>query len=137
MTNPAAKPLQLLGHDVIDRDHRAFADLVSTIQASDNVAFPTLFRELIAHTREHFEREDALMVQYACPSLREHRSEHERVLGELQQFLARVDRGFVSFGRAFVLERLVPWFELHILSMDSALVVHLRSLPTALQVTAK
>jgi hemerythrin len=127
MTTASPKPLVLLGHDAIDRDHLAFSDLVSAIQTSDNVAFPTLFRSLLAHTQEHFEREQALMVESACPTLREHQAEHARVLGECQQFLARVERGFIAFGRAFVIERLLPWFELHITSMDSALVVHLRA----------
>jgi hemerythrin-like metal-binding protein len=119
------KPLVVLGHALIDGDHGAFLEAVSELIDSDNVGFPTLFRGLLAHTAQHFEREDALMVEHAFPALREHRAEHARVLGEFHQFMARIDRGFLQFGRLFVVERLVPWFELHVPTMDSALVAHL------------
>jgi len=119
------KPLVILGHPLIDGDHSAFLEAVSGIIESDNVAFPTLFRALFAQTEQHFERENALMLEHAFPSLREHKAEHVRVLGEFHQFMARVDRGFLQFGRLFVVERLVPWFELHVPTMDSALTAHL------------
>lgn len=121
MTQPELKPLVLLGCSVIDSDHQAFLELITAMRASDNVAFPTLFRSMHAHIAEHFEREDALMTEYASATAREHRAEHERVLGECRQFAQRVERGFVDFGRAFVMERLMPWFDVHITTMDSAL----------------
>lgn len=123
---PPLKPLLLLGEATIDGDHRGFLDQVQVILDSDNVAFPTLFRTLLGHTAEHFERENALMTQSEYPGLREHKGEHTRVLGEFHQFSARVDRGFLQFGRMFVAERLVPWFELHVPSMDCALVLHIQ-----------
>jgi hemerythrin len=121
------KPLLLLGDDAIDRDHQTFLEMVQAMTDSDNVAFPTLFRKLLEHTEEHFNRENELMVRCGVPTLPEHKSEHTRVLGEFHQFMARVDRGFIQFGRMFVIERLVPWFEVHVPSMDVALVLHLKA----------
>lgn len=126
MAHDTSQPLILLGHDVIDRDHGAFAALVAKLQCCSAVDFPTLFGELLEHTDEHFARENALMTESAFPALREHKGEHERVLGEFRQFKERVDRGFLPFGRSFVIERLVPWFALHITTMDSALVAHIQ-----------
>jgi hemerythrin-like metal-binding protein len=122
------KPLLLLEHAVLDGDHRVFREAVELIVASEAAAFPAQFRQLLEHTEAHFERENALMDKYAFPSLREHKSEHLRVQGEFHQFMKRVDRGFIQFGRMFVLERLVPWFELHLPTMDSALAAHVKKI---------
>lgn len=127
------KPLVLLGHALLDHDHSAFLEAVSKLIEADNVAFPTLFRELLVQTEQHFERENTLMVEHAVPSLREHRAEHVRVLGEFHQFMARVERGFLQFGRMFVVERLVPWFEQHVPTLDSALAAHLAQVGKARQ----
>lgn len=120
-------PLVLLGYEPIDHDHQEFLELVEKALAADNVAFPTLFDELLMHTQQHFERENNLMEESKYPAIGEHRGEHTRVLGEFEQFRKRVQRGLIPFGRAFIQDRLVPWFELHITTMDSALAVHLRS----------
>ncbi|MEY4578943.1 MAG: hypothetical protein RL701_3646 [Pseudomonadota bacterium] len=119
------KPLLLLEHAVLDGDHRVFLEAVERIVASDSATFPAQFRQMLEHTEAHFARENELMDKYAFPSVREHKGEHLRVQGEFQQFMKRVDRGFIQFGRMFVLERLVPWFELHLPTMDSALVAHI------------
>lgn len=67
------------------------------------------------------------MDTYGFSALLEHKGEHRRVLGELLQFEQRAKRGLVPFARAFVNERLLPWFELHLVTMDSALAAHLRT----------
>lgn len=87
-----------------------------------------LFEELYAHTQKHFEREKQLMQQSAFPAETEHNGEHQRVLGEFKQFKTRVDKGLITFGRAFVTERLPSWFQLHVSTMDSALAAHLNNL---------
>lgn len=124
MPEPSKTPTKL-GHAVIDQDHVVFVQLVDSLQRSDDVAFATNFRSLVQHVSEHFEREDALIDRSAFPAMGEHKGEHVRGLGELRQFRERADRGRIAFARAFALERLLPWFELHILTMDSALVAHL------------
>jgi hemerythrin len=121
---PSQSPI-LLGHREIDADHAAFSALLAEVASAPDVAFATVFRRLVEHTIEHFGRENALMVRSGFPALREHQGEHERVLGELHQFLKRVERGLIPFGRAYVRETLPPWFELHARTMDSALAAHL------------
>ncbi|MEZ5840226.1 MAG: hemerythrin family protein [Hyphomicrobiales bacterium] len=111
----------------MDEMHREFADLVNRLDAApDSAAFRALFAELGAHTVAHFAFEDELMVESGFPALGEHRSEHDRVLGQMRQIGNRVERGFLAFGREYVRE-LPRWFDLHAATMDSALAAHLKA----------
>jgi hemerythrin-like metal-binding protein len=116
-----------LGNAVIDEDHLAFINLLQQLAAAGNAEFPALFQELYAHTEQHFAREQELMQQSAFPAQSEHSGEHQRVLNEFKQFKTRIDKGLISFGRAFAKDRLPQWFELHIATMDSVLVTHLKA----------
>ena len=120
-------PLIQLGYAPVDEDHAVFVALLQQMGDADNVAFATLFPRLMAHTEQHFERENALMAQSGFPALAEHRGEHARVLGELHHFGRRVEKGLTAFGRSFIRDRLAPWFGLHITTMDAALIAHLKT----------
>jgi hemerythrin len=85
-----------------------------------------LFQQLYEHTEQHFDRENKLMAEFDFPAETEHKGEHQRVLGEFKQFKTRVDKGLITFGRSFVKERLPQWFQLHLLTMDIALVAHIK-----------
>ncbi|MFZ2404558.1 MAG: bacteriohemerythrin [Methylobacter sp.] len=113
-----------VGYDRIDNDHDEFTGLLNDLDAADNTAFPALFQQLYEQTEQHFERENQLMKQFAYPGEAEHKSEHQRVLGEFKQFKSRVDKGLIAFGRSFVKDRLPQWFKLHVTTMDSALAAH-------------
>jgi len=115
-----------LDFEVIDKDHGSFVGLVQRLQKADNVEFATLYQQLLEHTEQHFDLENSLMEQYQYPGMTEHRGEHNRVLGEIREFKKRVDRGLTPFARAFVKDRLVPWFNLHVPNMDSALTTHIK-----------
>lgn len=116
-----------VGYEPIDQDHEEFLSLLDKLKNASNADFQTLFEELHTHTQKHFEREKQLMQQSAFPAETEHNGEHQRVLGEFKQFKTRVDKGLITFGRAFVTERLPSWFQLHVSTMDSALAAHLKS----------
>ena len=121
--------LHVVGYDLIDRDHEEFVALLNQLDSASNSDFPALFQQLQEHTEKHFDRENSLMLQFAYPGEIEHKSEHQRVLGEFKQFRTRVDKGMIAFGRSFIRERLPQWFELHVTTMDSALVAHMNSHP--------
>ena len=127
MSVSSISPVVSLGYEAIDHDHQDFVTLIEQLTQADNVAFPTLFSELLAHIEQHFARENALMESSAYPARGEHQGDHVRVLGEFNQFKLRVDKGLVAFGRSFLRDRVVPWFKLHVATMDSALVAHLHS----------
>lgn len=113
-----------LGVGDMDETHRAFVELVNALDEAPNSRFPALFAELLEHTRAHFEAEQARMLLCKFPATREHTGEHQRVLGELTQIRKQVDKGLISFGRAYVREGLPGWFRLHAATMDSALAAH-------------
>lgn len=115
----------LLGVAAMDATHREFVALLNRLDDAPKDTFIPLFAELLAHTEAHFAAEGSWMSECGFPAIREHRGEHERVLGELHRFNARVAAGQVAMGRAYVRERLPAWFDLHARTMDSALAAHL------------
>ena len=121
--------LPIVGYDLIDRDHEEFVAQLNQLDSASNSDFSALFQQLQEHTEQHFDRENSLMLKFAYPGEIEHKSEHQRVLGEFKQFRSRVDKGMIAFGRSFIRERLPQWFELHVTTMDSALVAHMNSHP--------
>jgi hemerythrin len=125
LIDPAA-PSFLLNQDELDATHREFAELVNALAEANGNAFVQLFTRLCEHCTAHFAREKELMQSSAFPSLAEHDSEHQRILGELKQYQRKVNKGAISFARAYVKDRLPEWFQLHLSTMDSALAYHLK-----------
>ncbi|MDD5411753.1 MAG: hemerythrin domain-containing protein [Methylobacter sp.] len=119
----------IVGYDLIDNDHDEFITLLNKLDSAGNADFPALFQQLYEHTEQHFDRENQLMKQFSFPGETEHKGEHQRVLGEFKQFKSRVDKGLIAFGRSFVKDRLPLWFGLHVTTMDSALVAHIKIQP--------
>jgi len=114
----------LLGVADMDQTHREFVDLLNQLDRASTEEFVQLFAQLLAHTQAHFAVEQQWMETCAFPAIREHNSEHERVLGELNRFNQRVAAGKVAMGRAYVREQLPGWFALHAQTMDSALAAY-------------
>lgn len=116
----------LLGVDEMDDTHREFVAVVNRLNGADKVEFVSLFAELVEHTQAHFEHDNELMPECGFRAISEHKAEHDRVLGDLHRFNARVAAGNVTMGRAYVRENLSGWFELHAQTMDSALAAALK-----------
>ena len=115
-----------LSRSDIDDLHQSFIELINRLDTVPADEFAELFMQLIEHTREHFTREEALMVKSGFPAIAEHCAEHGRVIGDLNQLERRVRLGRPMMARAYVREQLPGWFELHTRTMDSALVGHMR-----------
>lgn len=126
MRTTQPKPLFLLGDVTLDDDHRGLFEQIQAVLDSDNVALPTALRTLLALTEQHFDRENQLMAEHKYRGLRDHKAEHDLLLREFHRHMQRVDAGLVALGCTFVLERLVPWLEVHVPSMDCALVLHMQ-----------
>ena len=130
--NPVHKPSLIpwdktkqLGHESMDATHEVFVQLVNSLTTIEKTSFIKLFAELHEHTLAHFAAEELLMKKSGFTAIEEHISEHRRVQGEMAQLLKRVQKGSLTFARAYVKERLPEWFALHLITMDQALVVHL------------
>ncbi|OYY74880.1 MAG: hypothetical protein B7Y40_02705 [Gammaproteobacteria bacterium 28-57-27] len=115
-----------LARSDIDDLHQSFVELINRLDSVPSDEFADEFARLLEHTREHFAREEALMVKSGFPAIAEHCAEHGRVIGEMNQLEKRVRVGRPMMARAYVREQLPGWFELHTRTMDSALVGHMR-----------
>lgn len=114
-----------LGQAQMDATHREFVDLVNGLEQAQGAAFAAGFAALVSHTRAHFAAELDLMQRSGFPATAEHDAEHRRVLGQLERFAQRVDRGSQLMARAYVRDEVPGWFKLHAITMDSALAAHL------------
>jgi len=115
-----------LGDAGMDRIHKEFLDLHARLLQARGPEFSQRFTALLDHTREHFATEEADMAASGFPATAEHRADHQRLLGELERFARRIGAGSTVMAKAWISERLPEWFELHVLSMDSALAAHLK-----------
>jgi len=115
-----------LGVPVMDGYHQEFLSILSALPSMPDSVFPTLFAELVRHTREHFSNEETLMRETEYGLLREHLEEHRRVLGDLEVMLERAQRGRMMMPREYVKNGMPEWFALHLATMDSALAAHLK-----------
>lgn len=115
-----------LGLPAMDRVHAEFIELYQDLCASSGAQFAALFEQLRLHTEEHFAAEEALMANSAYPASAEHRSDHQRVLGEFARFGSRVQAGQTRFARAWLVEQIPDWFRSHLHNMDSSLAAHLK-----------
>lgn len=120
-----ALELQPLQHTAIDQTHQEFADLLAATQAASGAEFARLFQQLFTHTQAHFAAEEQLMHDSGFPATAEHRADHQRILGDMDRFSARVAAGRSAMARAWLEDSLPAWFNLHLRTMDAALVAHL------------
>jgi len=115
-----------LGVPVMDGYHHEFLSILAALVTMPDGVFVALFKELVRHTREHFAQEELLMQETGYPAAREHIEEHRRVLSDLEAMLARAECGRMAMPREFIKNHMPEWFQLHLVTMDSALAQHLK-----------
>lgn len=111
---------------LMDDTHREFVDLLAQVEAAPDETLLDAWRELIAHTDEHFSREDAWMTSTRFASSNCHSMQHEVVLSVMREGAQRGETGDLATVRQMAHE-LGLWFPQHAQSMDAALALHLRS----------
>lgn len=112
--------------DNVDATHLALVELIEGLIQADSAAFPSRFQALLALMRLHIAEEGGLMRASRYPGLAEHEGEHHRVLGELVQLNRSLKRGRIALVRAYVKDGMAPWLDLHMATMDAALMAYLR-----------
>ena len=114
-----------LGLSFMDDTHREFVDLLARCEAAGDAALPSLWDELVAHTADHFGREDEWMLATGFASGNCHSTQHNVVLQVLREGAARAQQGDLEPIRQMTVE-LAAWFPQHAQTMDAALALHLR-----------
>lgn len=112
----------LLNNDAMDELHHEFLEIYNSVDIYDIKSFQEKLTLLLAHSKKHFAQEEELMDTYGYSTSKEHKEEHNKVLAEMQYFL---NLSASAFGqkmlKAYYIEKIPSWFDLHLLSMDSDL----------------
>jgi hemerythrin len=121
-----------VGIPMVDRQHRVLADCLNrlvkhySLEASADQESGSdgrrqlgqLLDELYATAREHFRREEALMLGLSYPGYGSHLREHAMLLAELKStFLNRFTQSWRDVDAA-LLSALRSWFISHVLRSD-------------------
>ena len=114
-----------LGLSFMDDTHKEFIDLLGRAEAADDATLPAVWEELVAHTADHFGREDEWMLATGFGLGNCHSSHHKVVLQVLRDGLAKAASGDMNPARQMIKE-LAVWFPQHAQTMDAALALHLR-----------
>jgi hemerythrin len=97
MTTAQLQASDLTGIDVIDDQHQAIFDLVSSLEdmagEGDRDAIGQVINQIVSHTLAHFEFEEELMEQAAYPFLKVHKRLHDHFIQRLLGFTQRFDNG--------------------------------------------
>ncbi|HEX7892371.1 MAG TPA: hemerythrin domain-containing protein [Ramlibacter sp.] len=115
----------VLGLSFMDDTHKEFVDLLARCEGSTDAQLPVLWNELIAHTDDHFGREEEWMLATGFAAGNCHATQHKVVLQVLREGAAMARQGELAPIRQMIRE-LAAWFPQHAQTMDAALALHLR-----------
>lgn len=115
-----------LSMPVMDQTHQEFVELLAKAASSDDEHLVDRWQHLIAHTQDHFDREDAWMQASGFAPVNCHSTQHAVVLKVLKEGLAAGEQGSLNTIRMMAHE-LGIWFAQHAQTMDAALALHLKS----------
>jgi hemerythrin-like metal-binding protein len=111
-----------LGIPLFDEAHQAFAEQVQQLLDGPDAEFAVGLEELVAALEDDFRLEEDLMEAIGYAAIASHREQHARVLATLH----RLPQNDTAAGRHAV-GLLLPWFELHLATADTALAMALQT----------
>ncbi len=111
----------------MDSKHDEFIEIFESIRTCTDENFMPLFEKMIAHTKEHFAFEEAIMRQQAFYGIQEHLDEHSALLNEMIYFYEKAKR-IPAFGRSYINDYAYGKFERHVINIDSQLAMFLKGL---------
>lgn len=112
----------LLGHGPMDRVHEEFVGLIDALERASSLGsgLETALDALAAHARDHFNTENAWMVDSDFPARVCHIAEHDAVLRSIEGVHRRIAHGEHALAQALARE-LAAWFPAHCDYLDAAL----------------
>lgn len=108
----------------LDAYHKECDDLLSSF---DHSHFTDSFSALIKHTKEHFAHEEGIMKELNFQGYFEHFEEHQKILGEMSQFLAMALQGNTLFAKNYIKNGVGERLDIHIRNIDSQLAMFLKN----------
>lgn len=110
----------------MDDTHREFVDLLALVVNAADEDLLAAWKTLIAHTDDHFEREDQWMQSTRFSASNCHSMQHKVILQVMREGDKRGLNGELAVVRQMAHE-LGIWFPQHAQTMDAALALHLRN----------
>jgi hemerythrin len=112
----------LVGHPVIDRQHKKLTELLSQLAEAMQtghgaVVLGGILREMVTYTKVHFEYEEKLMEDAGFPGLDVHRAIHQRLESRVTALQDRFLKGETKIS-VEVLHFLKDWLVEHISARD-------------------
>ncbi|MCH7342229.1 hemerythrin domain-containing protein [Pelomonas sp. CA6] len=117
----------VLNQPQIDQTHEEFVDLLNQLAqvlATDADPLPT-FREVLAHTEEHFAMEERWMAATGFAPENCHSSQHAMVLNVMREVVRHATELRDLEPMRIVVGELAKWLPQHAEMMDAALVYHM------------
>ena len=112
----------------MNQTHREEVELVNRLAqlvsqslsgAADETTLSRQIQRWLGHTRDHFERENALMAAHGFPAYAVHKGEHDRILALLDDlYSAWRDHHRLEPLAEFLFETWHDWFDSHVNTMD-------------------
>jgi hemerythrin len=87
---------------------------------------PTIVKNLVAYTREHFANEEKMMLQAGYPQYAAHKVEHDKLTAEVAKMVQELESGKLAVS-VQLLDFLKKWLQSHILSTDKKYSAHMRA----------
>ncbi|MEO5343776.1 MAG: bacteriohemerythrin [Gammaproteobacteria bacterium SHHR-1] len=119
-----------VGIEAIDDDHKRLLGLINNLQNA--VYYPTgeaferqSLEELVAYTKYHFEREEALMEKHGYADLEPHKQQHEKMIAEVERYLQAYEKDPESTIEGLT-RFLKDWLIKHIRGTDQQYSAYLR-----------
>lgn len=109
------------GIPLFDEAHAALAEQIQALMDGPDAEFEANLAALIDCLETDFRVEEELMEAIDYPALRSHREQHARVLATLHALTP----GDLQAGRR-VASLILPWFQLHLATADTALAIALQ-----------
>jgi hemerythrin-like metal-binding protein len=116
-----------LSMPVMDTTHQEFVDLLGKVQTACDAELMPRWQDLVAHTEEHFAREDQWMRETGFAPENCHSTQHAVVLKVLKEGTVLGQQGDFAPIRQMAHE-LTIWFPHHAQNMDFGLALHLKSM---------
>ncbi|MBV7534903.1 hemerythrin family protein [Duganella sp. sic0402] len=111
----------VLGIPLFDEAHAALAEQINVLLEGPDEEFEENLAALIECLEDDFRVEEQLMEAIDYPATRSHREQHARVLATLHGLAP----GDIDAGRK-VAALILPWFQVHLATADTALAIALQ-----------
>jgi len=121
MDTQALSADMVLGIPLFDEAHEALAEQINVLLNGPDQDFEDNLAALVECLEDDFRVEEQLMDAIDYPATRSHREQHARVLATLHSLTP----GDIGAGRK-VAALILPWFQVHLATADTALAIALQ-----------